>query len=306
MRYTHQEKEYTYNRYNPPTIGGGDSIFFPAGFSGSKGSFSGAKTDYRVNLDYRWSPQLMTYVSVSTGFKGGGTNPRPFIPSQVQPFGPEDLTAYEIGAKSDWFDHSLRVNVAGFYNKYKDIQLVLLTCPQYSGGSTTEPCAAPVNGGNANIYGAEWESSYRVGGLTLEGSASWQHFEYTSVNPATGISIGDPFPGFQQSKWSVAGQYDARIPSGGTITPRLDWIYSSGYSSVAHPDAHSYVYGYHVLNGRLTYKPESAKWEAAVVGSNLTNKLWYIAVFDLYGQSGADYGNPSQPRTVWAEFKKKF
>jgi iron complex outermembrane recepter protein len=306
VRYTHQEKDYTYNRYNPPTIGGGDSIFFPPGFSGFQGKFSGSKTDYRVNLDYRWSPELMTYASVSTGFKGGGTNPRPFIPSQVQPFGPETLTAYEIGAKSDWFNHSLRVNIAGFYNKYKDIQLVLLTCPQYSGGSTTEPCAAPVNGGNANIYGAELETSYRYGGFLLEGAASWQHFEYTSVNPATGISIGDPFPGFQGSKWSVAGQYDARVGNGGTITPRLDWIYSSGYSSVASPDAHSYVFGYHDLNGRITYKPESGKWEAAVVGSNLTNKLWYIAVFDLYGQSGADYGNPSAPRTVWAEFKKKF
>ena len=164
VRYTHQEKEYTYNRYNPPTIGGGDSIFFPPGFSGFKGAYSGAKTDYRVNLDYRWTPELMTYASVSTGFKGGGTNPRPFVPTQVQPFGAETLTAYEVGAKSDWFDHSLRVNVAGFYSKYKDIQLVLLTCPQYSGGSTTTPCAAPVNGGNANIYGAELESQLSVWG----------------------------------------------------------------------------------------------------------------------------------------------
>jgi iron complex outermembrane receptor protein len=306
VRYTHQEKTYTYNRYNPPTIGGGDSLFFPPGFSGTQGRFSGDKTDYRLNLDYRWTPELMTYVSVSTGFKGGGTNPRPFIASQVQPFGPEDLTAYEIGAKTDWFNHSLRVNVSGFYNKYKDIQVVLLSCPQYSGGSTAVPCAAPVNGGDANIYGAELETSFRYGGLTLEGSASWQKFEYTSIVAASGISIGDPAPGFQPSKWSLAAQYDAHITNGGTISPRLDWIYASGYSSVAVPDAHSYVYGYHELNGRLTYKPQSDKWEASVVGSNLTNKLWYIAVFDLYGQSGADYGNPSAPRTVWAEFKKRF
>ena len=307
VRYTHQEKTYTYNRYNPPTIGGGDSIFFPPGFSGTKGEFSGGKTDYRINLDYRWSQELMTYVSVSTGFKGGGSNPRPFIASQVQPFGPEDLTAYEIGFKSDWLDHTLRVNLAGFYNKYKDMQLVLLSCPQYSGGSAVTPCAAPVNGGDSNIYGVEFESEYRLGGLSIQAAASWQHFEYTDVDPATGIKVGDPAPGFVPSKWSIGAQYDARLSNGSTISAAAqDWIYSAGYSGVAVPDAYSYVYGYHELNGRLTYKPQSDKWEVSVVGSNLTDKLWYISYFDLYEQSGANYGNPSAPRTVWGEFKKKF
>jgi iron complex outermembrane receptor protein len=305
-RYTHLEKDYTYNRFNPSSVGGGDSFFFPPGFSGTQSTFSGSKADYRVDLDYRWTPELMTYASVSTGFKGGGSNPRPFIASQVQPFGTESLTNFEVGAKSDWFDHTLRVNVAGFYDKYKDIQVVLLSCPQYSGGSTTEPCAAPVNGGDANIYGVEAEAAWRYGGLSLEASGSWQHFEYTSVDPLSGIPNGSSEPGFQPLKWSFGAQYDARIPNGGTLTPRLDFIYSSGYQTIAVPDAHSYLVGYHELNGRLSYKPESGKWEAAVVGTNLTGKLWYTQIFDLYSQSGADYGIPTPPRTIWIQFNKKF
>ena len=166
VRYTHQEKTYTYNRYNPATIQPGSPFYVPGGgsllspgFSGTAGTFSGGKTDYRANLEYRWNPELMTYVSVSTGFKGGGTNPRPFVATQVVPFGDETLTAYELGAKTDLFDHSLRFNLSAFYNKYKDIQVVLLTCPQFSGRQPAEPCAAPVNGGNANIYGIEWRET---------------------------------------------------------------------------------------------------------------------------------------------------
>jgi len=306
VRYTHQEKDYTYNRYNPSTIGGGDSVFFPPGFSGTKGEFSGGKTDYRVALDYRWTPDLMTYASVSTGFKGGGTNPRPFVATQVVPFGPESLTNYEIGAKSDWFDHTLRFNIAGFYSKYKDIQVVLLSCPQYSGGSAAVPCAAPVNGGNAKIYGVEVEAAYRYGGLSIEASASHQHFEYTDVNPASGIPPDSSAPGFQPTKWSIGAQYDARISNGATITPRLDFIFASGYETIAVPDAFSYLPGYHELNGRVTYRPESNKWEASVVGANLAGKLWYTQIFDLYSQSGSNYGIPTAPRTVWAEFKRKF
>jgi iron complex outermembrane receptor protein len=313
LRYTHQEKDYTYNRYNPATVlpgspfyvPGGGSFFFPPGFSGTQGSYSGDKTDYRVDLEYRWAPELMTYVSVSTGFKGGGTNPRPFIASQIVPFGPETLTNYEIGAKSDWFDHSLRLNLAGFYSKYKDIQVVLLSCPQFSGGSAVEPCAAPVNGGDANIYGVEAESEFRYGGLSIQASGSWQKFEYTYVVAASGIPADSSEPGFQPKKWSLGAQYDIPV-AGGSITPRLDWIYASGYQTVAVPDPHSYLPGYHELNGRITFRPQSDRWEASVVGTNLTGKLWYTQIFDLSGQSGADYGIPAAPRTVWGEFKVKF
>jgi iron complex outermembrane recepter protein len=306
VRYTHQEKDYTYNRYNPSSIGGGPSLFFPPGFSGTKGEFSGGKTDYRVALDYRWIPELMTYASVATGFKGGGVNPRPFVATQVQPFGPESLTSYEIGVKSDWLDHSLRFNLAAFYSKYKEIQVVLLSCPQYSGGNPATPCAAPVNGGDAHIYGVELETSYRVGGLTLDGTFSHQHFNYTDVNPASGIPPGSTEPGFQPTKWGIGAQYDAKIANGGTITPRLDWVYFSGYQTIAVPDAYSYLPGYHNLNGRIAYQPESKSWQASVLGTNLTGKLYYTQIFDLYSQSGADYGIPAAPRTVWAEFRKRF
>jgi iron complex outermembrane receptor protein len=306
VRYTHQRKSYDYVRENPPSIGGGDSVFFPPGFSGTIGEFSGSKVDYRANVDYRWSNELMTYASVSTGFKGGGTNPRPFIPSQVQPFGPETLTAYEVGAKSDWFNHSLRLNLAAFYNKFRDIQVVLLSCPAYSGGNAAFPCAAPVNGGAADIYGVEVEATYQVQGLTLEGTFSHQHFEYKTINPDAGIPLGASGQGFQPSKWSLAAQYELLLGNGASITPRLDYSYNSGYFTNASNDSNSFLPGYHVLNGRITYRPDGGKWELAVVGSNLTDKLWYNQEFDLSATQGQVYGIPAAPRTVWAEFKKKF
>src|ERR1019366_6433673 len=106
--------------------------------------YSGDKVDYRVNVDYRWNENLMTYAEVSTGFKGGGISPRPFIASQVVPFAPETLTAYEIGAKSDFLDRRIRLNVSLFENKFKDIQETLLSCPQFSLGIPGFPCAVPV------------------------------------------------------------------------------------------------------------------------------------------------------------------
>ena len=62
--------------------------------------YSGNHTDYRVALDYQISRSLMVYGQYSTGYKGGGVNPRPFFPSQAIPYNPEELSAVEFGVKS--------------------------------------------------------------------------------------------------------------------------------------------------------------------------------------------------------------
>jgi len=309
VRYTHQDKAYTYVRENPPALQdvlGVASIFFPPGFSGTTGTFEGSKVDYRANLDYRWSDEIMTYASVSTGFKGGGVNPRPFESSQVEKFAPEDLTSYELGAKTDFLNRSLRVNISAFYEKYKDIQVTLLSCPEFSGGNAAEPCAAPTNGGDADIYGAELEASYHLGGFSVDSSLSKQHFEYTSVVAAAGIPLDAQGQDFEPLKWSIGAQYEIPARAGATLTPRLDFTFASGFYTNANNDAESYVAGHQALNGRLTYKPATGNWELAVLGTNLTDKLWYTSVFDLSATQGQVYGLPAAPRSIEVQFKKNF
>jgi iron complex outermembrane receptor protein len=309
VRYTHQDKEYTYVRQNPPGTQdqlGIDSIFFTPGFSGTSATYEGSKVDWRANLDYRWNDMLMTYASASTGFKGGGVNPRPFEPSQVEKFAPETLTSYELGAKTDFLDRSLRINVAAFYEKYKDIQVTLLSCPEFSGGNALEPCAAPTNGGDANVYGGELEASYHLGGLSIDATFSKQHFEYTSVVAAAGIPLDAQSPDFQPLKWSIGAQYDIPVWASATLTPRLDYTEAAGFFTNANNDANSYVNGHAEFNGHLTYKPATGNWELSVLATNMLNKLWYTSVFDLTATQGQVYGLPAAPRTIEVQFKKNF
>src|SRR3546814_10419321 len=66
----------------------------------------------------------MTYATFSKGVKGGGFQQRVIVPRILQPtFGPEKLTAYELGATTDFFDRRLRVNVAAFQSNYNDLQV---------------------------------------------------------------------------------------------------------------------------------------------------------------------------------------
>ncbi len=144
IRYTHEHKTYTFERLNLD----GQTPFLvlsnPADpLNGATGVYSGGHTDYRAAVQYQWTPDIMTYAQFSTGFKGGGISPRPYVPEQVTAFGPETLNAYEIGFKSQFFDHRMRLNLAGFYNQYNDYQAPAAVCTDKNGNVLPSPSARP-------------------------------------------------------------------------------------------------------------------------------------------------------------------
>ena len=306
VRYTDEKKTYNYSRL--PV--GGSLVLGLDSLNGHPGTYGGSKVDYRANVDYRWNTNLMTYASVSTAFKGGGTNARPFGPGQVVPFDKEDLTAYEIGAKSDFFDRRLRVNVAAFLNKYKDIQLTLLSCPSLT---PVSPCAATFNAGDADIKGYEVEvEAHPVDGLTFDATYSDLNFEYTRLikgpngENITGLTVGQTAPGTIETKWSVGAQYEAVLANGATLTPRVDYTFTGGFNTNAVFAASNRVPGYHVGNARLTYKTHDAKWEVSAIASNFLDHTYYTSNFDLLSSSGAQYGLLSPPREYSLQIQKKF
>jgi iron complex outermembrane receptor protein len=249
----------------------------------------------------------MTYGSISTGFKGGGTNPRPFNDEQVLAFDPEELTAYEVGAKSDWFDRRLRLNVSTFLNKYKDIQVGLLSCPTPDPAKSV-PCALPANVGNADIKGVEVEIEARpVDGLTLDASFSTLRFKYTSFSQNVGIPVGSSAPGTIEDKFSIGAQWEFPLASGAMITPRFDFSYQGGYETNAVPSAGSRVTGRHLANARVTWKSAGDDWQVSLLGANLFDKYYYNSVFDLTSLGGgSNYGFVAPPREISVQVQKKF
>lgn len=297
VRYTKEKKDYTYSRLNPD----GTPNALLGDLTGATASYKGHHFDWRLNVDYRWNDMLMTYASASTGFKGGGTNPRPFNIGQVRSFGTEELNAFEIGAKSDLFNRRLRVNVSAFLNKFKDVQVTLLACPD-------SPCASPANAGNADIKGVELEfEAHVIDGLTVDGSVSHLNFEYTSFNAATGIPVGSTAPGTIEDKFSIGAQYVMPLASGATITPRFDFSFQGGFNTNAVPTAGNRVSGHHLGNARVTWKSADESWQVSAIGTNIFDKYYYHSVFDLTGLGGgSNYGFVAQPREYSVQIQKRF
>ena len=313
LRYSDENKTYVYFRHNAD----GSIITSPTGYNGevfglngTTAYFHGTRLDYRVALQWQVTPDLMAYVDTATGYKGGGVNPRPFVPTQAIAFQPETLTAYEGGVKMYLFDRRMRLNLAGFYNFYDNIQLTLTSCPAQSGGNAAIPCALPANVGSAHVSGFEAETEiHPIGGMEIDGSFSYLGFQYTSIlnTAATGITLGMTTPYTPEWKWSVGAQYTFGLGGYGTLTPRADASYqSSEFANPINDPAWNQIAGYTVLNLRLTYRAPVGGWQTWLEVTNVTNKLYYLTLFDLHTSAGYVNGQPAMPREWKFTVKKTF
>jgi iron complex outermembrane receptor protein len=305
-RYTEQEKTFIFGRLAVPgTLQGSAAV---AALNGVQAKFSDELLDWRGAVQYRWTPDFMTYAQVSTGFKGGGINPRPFFVGQAQPFESETLTAYEVGFKADLFDGTMRVNAAAFLNKYEDIILTVNSCP--FPGAPAVPCAAPVNAGAADVKGGELETQFFLfDGFSVDASASYLDFEYTSILPtaqAAGVTLDMTTPFAPKWKYSAGAQYVWQIGDAGTLTPRLDWSYQAAFHSQPVNSQFNRVPNYYVLNGRVSWKSADEKWDLALEGTNLTDKLYYLTFFDNQGSTQNTLAQPAPPRQWAVTVKRSF
>ncbi|WP_423603557.1 TonB-dependent receptor [Sphingomonas sp. MS122] len=317
VRYTDLKKSFIYGRKGiPGSSSGGATPPSIASIDGLVGTFAGDRVDWRGVIQYRWSDQLMTYAQVSTGFKGGGVNPRVFFPAQALPFGPEKLTAYEAGFKSDLIDRKLRLNVSGFINKYDDILVSVTSCPLP--GVPATPCALPLNAGKADVRGAEAELALRPArGFMIDASLAYLDFKYTSVSAVaatSGIGPEDKGQYISPWQWSIGAQYEHEFANGATLTPRIDVNHQDSFNRNANnvdavtggKDIFGEVKGRTLVNARLTFRMPGDDWEFALEGRNLTDELYYSDVFDNRGSTNSIQGSVGEPRTFAVTVKRRF
>lgn len=307
LRYTDEHKDYTFRRRTytgalHPALGAIDGVTT---------NYDGDKFDYRANVTYQWTDDLMTYVQYATGFKGGGVSPRPFNAAQAVPFNPEELESYEFGVKSDLFDRTLRLNASVFFSDYTDLQLTLSSCPQFGVGL---PCAVVANAGDAEIKGAELEVLVRpIDKLSIDASYSYLDFKYTYINPNAGGPTRPTGPQFgmvpaymPETKWSVGIQYELELGTLGSLTPRIDVSHQGDLFTNGANAATNFIEDYTLASARLTWRTGDGDWETSLEVTNLTDEYYYLTRFDQFNLTGVSDGQPGRPREWAMTVKRKF
>ena len=271
--------------------------------------------DWLANVSYQVTEDAMVYAQASTGFRPGGIFARPVTIYQLLPFEGEELTAYEVGAKTQWFGNRLRVNAAAFYSDYNKH---LTTRGEYQclgeappPTPKESPTLCPPGGfvtwgvsitTPANIKGLELEVTVEpVDALLFNLSGGYHRYQSGVHTPG---APGYVFPGnIGQPQYNATGsiQYTFEAP-GGSVTPRLDWFYQSHQTngpraSSAPPDPLYVLPSLSTFNARITYEFTDSNWSMSLSCTNLTDKYYY---HDLFSGSGlALSGNVAAPRE-WA------
>ncbi|MEJ0047901.1 MAG: TonB-dependent receptor [Rhodospirillales bacterium] len=158
LRYTEDTKNFVDGNFTTIVNNSIEDVFnrYTAGkpiFASTSDHSWGSATP-KAGLSYQVTPVVLAYVSYAEGFKAGGYDNRSANAEIAKtPFSPETVDTYEVGVKSDWWQHRLRANLALFYNDYSDLQqsIYVTTLP----GAPTEL----VNAGHAHTDGAELETT---------------------------------------------------------------------------------------------------------------------------------------------------
>lgn len=282
-RYTKEKKHITVSSRRLTT---GLLFFGPLSNNDTFNDFSP-----KFEVDYKFTPTLFGYASVSKGFKSGGFNGRAGPFGTLDPYLPERAWAYEAGIKSQWFDKRLTLNLAAFYTDYSDIQLQVMTVQNGNLFQLT------TNAGKSHIQGLEaeltarptgWLTLYASGGITdakydryfdaVKGDVSFRKFAYTpKYNGMIGATVDAPL------RDGVKGLFDINYSR-----RSLTYYDPQNTPSIAQP-------AYGLLNARAAIKLERPDVELAFFGKNLTDRHYIqsgVSFLDSFGLALAYAGAP--------------
>jgi iron complex outermembrane receptor protein len=296
VRYTDETKSFILNQYYFPSVP--EPTRLPLG-TGEEVSYG--KWSPRVAVDYAWSDTFMTYASVSTGYRGGGVNPRPSTPTQAVAFYPEDITSYEAGFKGEYFDRTLRINAAAFLSKYTDLQLNVI-----------DPIGSvPRNVGSVDITGIEAEISYRPSAnFAVDFSMGYNNFDIQDLG-ALPIQAGGPTLDSKQQwvpdmNYALGMHYDFAVGERGLLTPRVDVMYQDETYHNLDNNPLSRLPARTLVNARLTYETLEGDWRASIGITNLTDKLYYHSLIDQVAGTGVMVADIARPREWSFTLSRRF
>lgn len=277
----------------------------------SEGALSGG-----VSLNYKFTEDLLGYVSFNRGYKSGGINVayiNPANPNAKRVLDPETANSYEIGFKTQWFDNRLRFNTALFWEDIKNYQS---TSAWYNGTTTVSYLA---NVGKVRSRGVEIDAqAVPIEGLTLTAAGAFTDAKYLSFDNApcppedsylnTCNASGKQVPGAPRWAGFVGAQYE--WPVGDLFAQGVNAYVSGDYnyksSAQSGTSAYTWVGAYGLANLRIGARLDDRSLDISLWANNLFDEEYYTAIGVLPFNEGATAGFLGDPRTIGVTLRTTF
>lgn len=273
-------------------------------------NFKESATTPEVTLTYRPTDDVTAFVSYKKGYKGPGFNVSLTDvivgPQTAAPVRGERVEGAEGGVKSSLLDRHLALQLTGYRYDYTGLQvaipvgLIVVVHPD----------------ANARVQGFELGADYSpagLSGLTLHASVNYNDAHYTKWTnapcwggqlPSQGCTV-DPVTATRTqditgrrlayaAKWnSMMGvDYTTDITDNYSLAMNVSGRFSSNYMGTYEQNPLSLQPGYVALDAAIHLTKSHESWDLALLGRNLTDRLWIVAGYDR-GIAGAPNGVPA-------------
>ncbi len=238
------------------------------------------------SLEWRLLPRLMPYATISQGGKSAGYDYRAQTPTAagrqqaLLPYGPETVTTYELGAKTEPLAQRLTINGALFYNSFDNLQITTL--------DPSSGISRRYNAGNAHSLGAELETSWHVThDWQVDATGSYLYGELDSFKGVfsrsvyqTGLALNNtPHAG---ERLPYAPRFQADLSTSYTL-PRIaglpgrlrvagDVSFQSPVFLDALDNSQTRLPDQTYLNALLSWTSPQERWTATLSGKNLADR----------------------------------
>jgi iron complex outermembrane receptor protein len=257
---------------------------------------------YRLNASYQVTPDIMLFGSYSTGYKGQtydlttGFNQNRALAGPIKP---EKSRNKEIGARMQFFDRHLTVNLTFFDTDYTNLQAQSIeTLPDGTANFRL------TNVGGLNTKGIELDTSARIGSdLSLSASVAYLDAKYTSFDVAqcfpaqtvaqgcTGTPTRQNLTGTRaiqapQLKFTIGADYSPALSENLRGIVQANIQHQSGVTYAA-GDPQTFQSAYSVVNAGLGVRAEDKRWEVVAFVNNLFDQKYFPSLVNAAG----NYGN---------------
>ncbi|HEX7929675.1 MAG TPA: TonB-dependent receptor [Sphingomicrobium sp.] len=315
-RYTHETK---ISRFEQPYVNQFlQGTFRPASAPGGVVDARQKWNNFSPEVTLTWKPaeDILVYGGYKTAYKSGGfsnggiNSAFSTDPAGDLSFDKETVSGFEAGIKTTLVDRQLRLNLAAYTYKYRDLQVDFFNSAIIAFQTLTA---------DAKTTGAELEVEFApraVPGLNLHGSLNYNDAHYTkfplapcyggqTVAQGCNAEFSAALGGFTRqnlngvplamaAKWTgQAGvSYDGSLGDSLKYGLSADMRYSSSYVPSGFGQTRSHQGAYATLDATARIGAEDDRWELALIGKNLTNKFYVTGVVD--GPStGSGTGTPA-------------
>lgn len=267
---------------------------------------------YKVSLGWKAARDQYLYAFVATGFRPGGLN-LPVGLGLPAPFKPEKVRSFEAGWKANWADGHVRTNITGFYNNYKNFQVII-------GYPTFPTFGIELNVENATkIYGFEAEAEIHSGGFSLDAGINVLHSKLgqfwatdprgasvLACNPLSGPTSATciNLQGRRQTyapnfTFNIGAQYEIAVDENDKVIPRVNYGHIGNQWATLFENASrgDLLEPRNIVNAQLAWQHDS--WTVTAYANNLTNQHYPAALNSNLYFAGA-------PRTYGLKILKTF